>query len=373
LTLLTNLLLFTPGHSGFSSYVRRVLPGIPGYRLLIDGPRGPLCRRGDDLPQSGPTSARLALLQRLSLSQHGVDVGEALSAANLSPKEITTVYSPYCDLLFALPAVPQVITCHDLTPLFYSNSRKATWRYRLWTPVHLRRADRVIAISEFVANQVRQLGVPTDRIRIVPNGIAGVGLARGTATGADLLMLARHDGNKNVIHALFGFARFLCAHPNWQGGLRIVGRAGRCSAKLRQAVRELALEERVWMVDAIDNLELERLLRKSLALISSSLMEGFNYPVLEAMAAGLPCLISEIPVHKELYTDAALFFKLEDDGEGFAQALTELIGETNTWKDLSARGIARAQIYSLARQRQGILEVINEASGNSGGARGLPS
>jgi glycosyltransferase involved in cell wall biosynthesis len=362
MTLLSNLLLFGGGHSGFSSYVRRVLPAVPGVRLLVDGPRGPVCRPGDSLPEQAPSPA-LALLARLSLTQHGVDVPRTLASAGLSPAGIEAVYSPYCDALFALPGVPQAITCHDLTPLHFPNSRRAAWRYRLWNPVHLRRAQRVIAISRFVADQLIDLGVGMERIRVVPNGIGGVGRPRREPGGPDLLMLARHDGNKNVLHAVKGFALFLAGRPGWPGKLRIVGRGGRRSGELRQAIRELALGERVELIAALDQADLDRLLRESLALVSSTRMEGFDYPVLEAMAEGIPCLISDIPVHRELYDDAALFFDLEDGGEDLAQGLAELVRDPSLWSAFSELGITRAKALSLTRQQQGILAVIDELKG----------
>jgi len=359
--LLSNLLLFSPGHSGFSSYVRRVLPGLPGHRLLLDGPAGAVCRQGDQLPEQGACSRRLALLQRLSLTQHGVDVAATLAAAGLSTGSVEAVYSPYCDRLFALPQIPQVITCHDLTPLHLPNSRKAAWRLRHWLPRHLHGARLVIAISRFVADQLLEEGLPAHRIRIVPNGIAATAAPRAAAAGSDLLMLARHDRNKNVIHAIRGFGRLLVQRPEWAGSLLVVGREGRCTAEIQRAVRELGLKNRVRLIASLSEQALGDLLGSCLALISASLMEGFDYPVLEAMAAGLPTLISAIPVHRELYEEAALFFQLDDQAASLAAAIDTLEQEPAVWRQLSRSGVSRAKQFSVAGQQAGILAVIEEA------------
>jgi glycosyltransferase involved in cell wall biosynthesis len=361
MTLLSNLLLFSPGHSGFSSYVRRVMPAVPGMRLLVDGPRGAVCRPDDSLPEDKPTQA-LALLARLSLTQHGVDVRRVLAAAGVRVSEIEAMYSPFCDALFALPELPQVITCHDLTPLYFPNSRRAAWRYRFWNPVHLRRAQRVIAISRFVADQLIEMGLPGERISVVPNGIGTVGRARREHGGEDLLMLARHDGNKNVVHTVKGFARFLAGRPGWSGRMRIIGRRGRRTLEVQRAIRDLALTDRVDLLDSVDQVQLDYLLAQSLALISSSWMEGFDYPVLEAMAEGIPCLISDIPVHRELYQDAALLFDLQDEGEDLAARLKDLVIDPLLWSELADLGISRARQLSLKRQQQDVLAVIGQLS-----------
>jgi glycosyltransferase involved in cell wall biosynthesis len=359
--LLSNLLLYSPGHSGFSSYVRRVMPALPGHRLLLDGPAGAVCRQDDRLPELGPSSRAMALLQRLSLTQHGVNVVATLAAAGLSASDPEVVYSPYCDRLFALPGIPQVITCHDLTPLHLPNSRKAAWRLRHWLPRHLHGAQRVIAISRFVADQLMEEGLPADRIRIVPNGIEGPSSPRSAATGSDLLMLARHDRNKNVLHGIRGFALLLRQRPGWAGSLLVVGREGRCTKDIQRAVRELGLQKRVRLIAALSEEQLAEQLSASLALISASSMEGFDYPVLEAMAAGVPTLISAIPVHRELYEGAALLFELDDGGESLAAAIARLKREPALWQDLSQRGIKRATQFSLSRQQETILAVIEEA------------
>ena len=56
----------------------------------------------------------------------------------------------------------------------------------------------------------------------------------------------------------------------------------------------------------------------SLALLSASTEEGFDYPVLEAKAEGTPTLISDIPVHREFHQDSSLFFPVDDDGVALA-------------------------------------------------------
>lgn len=360
MSVLSNLLLFTPGHSGFSSYVRRVMPAIPGHRLLIDGSHGPVCRLGDGLPEHFPTSGALSLLQRLSLSQHGIRLAPMLAEAGLSMADLSVIYSPYCDALFAARGVPQVITCHDLIPLHCPNSRKAALRYRHWIPKHLSRADKVIAISRFVADQLLETGIPAQKIRIVENGIEPRGKPMLGPSGNRILMLARHDANKNVVLALRGFSKFLAMHPEWDGDLTIVGRDGRQTVSLLAELSERDLQDRVKLLPGVAAEQLERMLKSSFALVSTSLMEGCNYPVLEAMAEGIPVVVSDIPVHRELYSDAALIWPLDDDGTGLSEALGQLHSQAGLWSDLSRLGWNRAMYWGLERQKSGILNVLRE-------------
>ena len=358
MTLLSNLLLYSPGHSGFSSYVHRVMPGIPGHRLVLGDQGSAECRDDHWFPQQGPTSKRLALLHRLSLTQHGVDVKGALKKAGLRSEDLSGIYSPYCDALLALPQVPQVITCHDLTPLYVSNSRKASFRYRYWTPRHLNQAKCIIAISHFVADQLVDFGVPASKIEVIYNGIAIEREPITEPASQDLLMLARHDRNKNVAMVVRAFGQLLERKPQWQGRLVVVGRGGRQTPEVRKAVEKLPKSERVVLLDGVSGTELVQLLRGSLALVSASIMEGFDYPVMEAKAEGLPTIISDIPVHREIHDNTSLFFSLEKGLDELVDACAQLLSDQCLWNNFSIAGIDLAASYATAEQQSSIRKLF---------------
>jgi hypothetical protein len=50
MTLLSNLLHYSSGYSGFSSYVHRVMPGIPVHRLVLGEQGGAQCGKDQWLP-----------------------------------------------------------------------------------------------------------------------------------------------------------------------------------------------------------------------------------------------------------------------------------------------------------------------------------
>jgi glycosyltransferase involved in cell wall biosynthesis len=359
--LLINLLSWLPGHSGFGSYVQRVVPGLPGLRLQLDAAgQGVLHPAGPWSAEAPPVApARwMRLLQAHALAQHGLSLPRVLAAHGLRPAQLQAVYSPLFDALLALPRVPQLITCHDLTPLVLPNSRKAWLRYRLWQPLHLRCATRVVAISHTVADQLLRFGVPAARITVIPNGIRVEHPCLAGAASDDLLVLARHEVNKNLpalLRALAGVQRRL---PAWRGVVRIVGRSGRQTPQLLRLHRALPRPEQVLLIPALSEVELRSHLRTSLALVSASLEEGFDYPVLEAKAEGLPTLLSDIPVHREFHQDSSWFFPVDDDGAVLASHLQTLLGDRLAWRQLSQAGYALAQQLTLERQQAQIAEQI---------------
>ena len=358
---LINLLSWLPGHSGFGSYVQRVVPGLPGLRLQLDAAgRGVLVDPEIWLPNPPPQAPRqpMALLQRYGLVQHGLSLPSLLAQRDLAVAQLEVIYSPFFEALLGWPQVPQLITCHDLTPLVLPNSRKAWLRYRLWQPRHLRCATRVLAISRYVADQLLDFGVAAARIAVVPNGIEVVRERITTPASEDLLVLARHDANKNLpalLQALAGVQRRL---PDWRGVVRIVGRGGRQSQLLKHLWRQLPRPEQVHWIPSLAPQELVQHLRQSLALISSSVEEGFDYPVLEAKAEGLPTLISTIPVHREFHAGSSLFFPPHDDGSVLAAHLQQLRQDPCAWQQLSTAGYHLAQQMGVAAQVAQIRELM---------------
>jgi glycosyltransferase involved in cell wall biosynthesis len=228
--------------------------------------------------------------------------------------------------------------------------------------VHLRHATLIIAISRFVADQLIALGMPAERIEVVWNGIAVERPRLATPASMDLVMLARHDKNKNVAYVMRAFGLLLERQPNWPGRLLVIGRRGRQSHDLQKIQRNLPRPERVALIESVDGGDLCKMLRNSLALISASTMEGFDYPVLEAKAEGLPTLISDIPVHRELHENTSLTFGLDDDGSQLIKMVTQLTKDNKLWTHLSTKGYTMAKNMGLEQQRQQIREILTRVT-----------
>ena len=362
MTQLINLLSWQPGHSGFGSYVQRVIPSMPGIRLQLDAHGNACLIPFDQWTSQAPPLAPgrlMRLLQRNAMVQHGQRLKRLFNRADLRPE---VIYSPFFDALLGFPQISQLITCHDLTPLIYPNSRKAWLRYRFWQPRHLECATRVVAISRHVADQLIAFGVSSDRVVVIPNGIAVVRPPVPAPASENLLVIARHDANKNLLGLLKALATAQQRLPQWRGVMRIVGRGVVASGELQALRRALPRPDGLELIEELNSVQLLAMLRSSLALVSASLEEGFDYPVLEAKAEGIPTLLSHIPVHEEFHTGSSLFFPAEGGEEAFAAGLSELLTDSRLWWDLSSAGRQLALSLSVTRQQRSVCAQIAELS-----------
>jgi glycosyltransferase involved in cell wall biosynthesis len=139
-----------------------------------------------------------------------------------------------------------------------------------------------------------------------------------------------------------------------------VGGPDRCTPALLRQQHEMGLEGRVLWIDRLPEAELFTLLRSAFCLISTSLMEGFDYPLLEAQALGLPTLASRIPVHEELHKSSALLFELNDHGNTIAHQLRRLSREPALWRQLSQAGLRNAAAHTSRCQARELHQLLQD-------------
>lgn len=84
--------------------------------------------------------------------------------------------------------------------------------------------------------------------------------------------------------------------------------------RLKKLINQKGWQKKVILLGFVPDEKLSSLYRSSLGFLFPSISEGFGLPGLEAMAAGTPCLCSDIPVFREIYKDKAIYFNPRDVG-----------------------------------------------------------
>jgi glycosyltransferase involved in cell wall biosynthesis len=96
---------------------------------------------------------------------------------------------------------------------------------------------------------------------------------------------------------------------------------------------------------------LSELYRSSAVLVSTSMAEGFGLPALEAMAAGCPVILSDIPVYREVAGSAARYFDV-DDAKGLSAQLSELLNHAELRQQLGSLGWQRSQLFTWRKMAE---------------------
>src|SRR5262249_10925390 len=104
------------------------------------------------------------------------------------------------------------------------------------------------------------------------------------------------------------------------------------------------------------------LYRQSDLFIFPSLAESFGHPLVEAMASGLPIIASDIPVHREICDEAAVYFSALDP-QDLADKILTLRGNAELRERLGGVGRARAEArFSWGSHVQRLVKILEEAA-----------
>jgi glycosyltransferase involved in cell wall biosynthesis len=115
---------------------------------------------------------------------------------------------------------------------------------------------------------------------------------------------------------------------------------------------------RVTFKNGVTDLEYATALSRAFALVSASKDEGFGIPLVEAMKHGLPLVLSDIQIFREIAQDAALFFDATSP-ENFARQVQEL-EKTGKWMDVSSRSKARGSSFDWNQSATRLLEILRK-------------
>jgi len=276
----------------------------------------------------------------------------------------------------SLMTQPQVAIAHDLNherfPHLYTDEH-GVWLRRRY-PEYLRRATRVIAVSETTKRDVEHYyRVPDDRIDVVHLAvdrerfhpidaeIDREALARTTGVASPyILYVGGRWHYKNFASVLEAMDRIHRRTP-----LKLVVAGPPWSATESAKLTHHPAAEVVRLVPYPDDRVLRLLYGCATAFVFPSLHEGFGIPLLEAMACGTPVVAADTLVFHEVAGDAVIFVRPQDPDD-IAGGVERLLDERVS-RDYRERGIQQSRRYSWDATARGTRRVYERALGMTGG------
>ena len=267
---------------------------------------------------------------------------------------------------------PTVVTVYDLSFLRYPRVFNRGNRLYLsrFTPPSLRRATRVIAISEHTRQDVIQLcGVPPERVTTIhlaaderfhpadPAEIVRFRARRGLPDRY-ILYLGTLEPRKNVSTLVRAYAELRRAGIT-DHALVLAGARGWQYEPIFALVRELGLEQQVLFPGFVAAEEQALWYTAAQIFAFPSLYEGFGLPLLEAMACGTPVVASTSSSLPEVVGDAGILVEPTDVG-GLASALRDVLENDALRRRLREAGLVRARTFSWRKMAEETVRVYDE-------------
>jgi glycosyltransferase involved in cell wall biosynthesis len=204
-----------------------------------------------------------------------------------------------------------------------------------------RRADHIIAVSEFTRQQViGLLGVEADRVSVVHHGVRRLPAAEETGREKIILTVGAIQKRKNTARLIEAFES---VDSSWK--LVLAGSAGFGAREILARLESSPARARILTPGYVPEAELAAWYRRASVFAFPSLDEGFGMPVLEAMAQGLPVVTSRSSALGEVAGDAALLID-PGDSQALAGALQNLTRDEGLRQTLASRGVERARRFT---------------------------
>ncbi len=365
---------------GGLTYVRNVIPYLavtPGLQLtIILGPNlreeFRAYRNIEFLDNEAPTGRRFWYEQsRLPglIRESRADV--LLSAGNFALRT-----SP----------VPQILLSRNsiYTSADYYRDLRSRGEYRLWADTHLRAvlakksvrwADVTVAPSEAFAGELRRwTGLP---IRVIHHGFDNETFSRdSTPLSAEV--------EEKLRRAQASFKLLFVSHYNYYRNFetliralpllrdRLAGRSVKLILTCRLAtgendgayrpdaaaslVKSLGVSDMVVELGVVPYRQLHQIYRRAEVYVTPAYTETFAHPLVESMSCGCPIVASDLPVHREICGDAALYFP-RFSPQNLADRIVELAKAPEIAARWSAVGIARAATFSWRKHVDELLSL----------------
>ncbi len=195
-----------------------------------------------------------------------------------------------------------------------------------------RRADAIVVSSEFERNDAIEFGIDLNKIHVIPMGIdlPRVSTEKKKTNGSPLRLLfvgrlARVRRVELLIKAL-SLMDFpvLATIVGGEEETASVAKGGYVN-ELKKLVEELKIEEKVEFVGPKTKEELCAYYSKSDIFIYPSLYENFGQPILEAAAAGLPIISTNVGVAREIVIESETGFIVSDEPKAIAARVCDLM------------------------------------------------
>lgn len=271
-----------------------------------------------------------------------------------------------CAMMLYRPYHPSIATVHDLgfleLPEEWDMFDPIARRMLRLSLAGLRRVDMILAVSEFTRQGViKHLGVSEDRVVTIHSGIDHE-LFRPIPDAREILVdryphlativsspwllyVGSELPRKNVGTLLQAVALVRELIPNIH--LIKVGSAG--GEKYRQdtlrLINELGLENHVLLFEDVTEQELPLFYNAVEVFVTASKLEGFGFPVLEAMACGTPAVCSEAGSLMEITGTAGLHYQPDKAG-ALVSTIMHVIEDKQLVKQLRCNGIDRALAFT---------------------------
>jgi glycosyltransferase involved in cell wall biosynthesis len=257
--------------------------------------------------------------------------------------------------------LPLAVTIHDVSfaahPEWFTPREGA--RRRLLTRQAARAASVIFTDSEFSRHEiVERLGASPERLRVIPPGVTRRTPVTPAVREPLVLFVGSIFNRRRLPAALTAFAEGTAERPEARF---VIAGADRTYPPINfeALTRSAGIASRVEFLSYVTEAALNSLYARASVFVFLSEYEGFGLTPLEALSAGVPIVVLDTPVAREVYGDAAWYVHRDDTVRGASRAIQTLLTDRREADRLLAHAPSVLNRYSWDAAAEQTLTAIH--------------
>ncbi len=257
--------------------------------------------------------------------------------------------------LVKAPTGRTLLTIHDIRGMRNESGVLERAAYRLFFERSLMAADHVITVSETMKQEIQSF-FPRASVSVIYNGLDAAEFTNISEVDLQafrikfalpenfILAVGHLEKRKNYLHLIDAMARL----HDWGNScsLIIVGNDNGERQVIEERIESAKLTGTIKFLSGLSDFEVRCAYKLCSLFVFPSAYEGFGIPILEAMAAERPMVLSNIAVFREITQDKGVYFH-HDDAEAIAVAILAVLSSGSESKRLVDYGSERVQAFSF--------------------------
>lgn len=278
--------------------------------------------------------------------------------------------------------IAQVTTIHDLIPqkfpnLVLSKDPLINFRQRIYFSLQkaaLEKVSKIVAVSKNTKKDITsEFGVDKEKITVIYEGIenhfkpqkkavTSQTLERYKITAPYIFYLGGFGKHKNVLNLVKAFEKYLKESEDKETFLVLGGKPGddnssgqNTYSEINTVAQSLGIEKRILFPGFLAEPDLPAIYSGAKVFVFPSKYEGFGFPPLEAMACGVPVVVSKKASLPEVVGEATLFANSVDE---IADSIKRIMTNSALAKELSLKGVTQAKKFNWKKAGRETLKVL---------------
>ena len=231
------------------------------------------------------------------------------------------------------------------------------------------RSDKIITVSESSKRDIiKYLNVPEEKIEIVYNGVHYYEFSGILTKEKRLMVRSKYslpekyilymgtlEPRKNIESIL---ESYYVLKKNYASEVKLViaGKKGWLFENIFSVVEKLKLQNDVVFTDYVDELDKAAIYQMASLFVFPSIYEGFGIPVLEAMAASVPVITSNVSSLPEVAGDAAVLVEPKDINS-LAESMHKILSDDDFKLELVEKGHIQAKKFTWQSSAEKLYEI----------------